>query len=61
MMPQVTSRGPECFALNVPSVVLLHADIARREGASLFIPVSSPIASLYDALAAEGLAAQGCR
>lgn len=36
------------------------ADIAKREGATLFIPVSSPIASLYDALASQALP-QGCR
>lgn len=40
--------------------VCLPADIAQREGASLFIPVSSPIASLYDALAGEALP-KGCR
>lgn len=32
--------------------------IAAAEGVTMFIPVSSPIASLYDALAGEALAAQ---
>jgi len=43
---------PQCFSN--------ATDIARREGATLFIPVSSPIASLYDAMAAEALP-EGCR
>jgi hypothetical protein len=34
---------------------VVAADIAYQEGATLFIPVSSPIASLYDAMAAEAL------
>jgi hypothetical protein len=41
-------------------VACMSADIAQREGASLFIPVSSPIASLYDALAGQALP-RGCR
>lgn len=48
----------------MPGMVPLHSqcatDIASREGATLFIPVSSPIASLYDAMAAEALP-EGCR
>ena len=44
----------------VSCAVPFHADLAELEGASLFIPVSSPIASTYDALVTQQLP-KGCR
>ena len=34
---------------------LLWAGIAKAEGVSLLVPVSAPVASLYDSLAAEAM------